>query len=287
MMEVKSAKELTTAKGLSYVVRAVVAIHGESDHYSYSTNTAEFPIPGTDGTPGKITSYGDGMIEWQQDYESSVKALTGQTVSVPLFMSQISGWNDLRYSRVAQMQLDAHIRAPGKVVLVGPAYQLATDPEDCRHFLGDGQRQLGEYFAKAYSRVVFEGRRWEPVRPKAVTRQGAVITVTFHVPAQPLVFDNALVAPVEHLGFDFEDETGAAPAITNVALSGPDSVTITLASEPVGTQMRLLYAQNQVPLTCIGTPQGARGNLRDSDTTPSRGGYPLYNWSVHFDVAVP
>jgi hypothetical protein len=44
---------------------------------------------------------------------------------------------------------------------------------------------------------------------------------------------------------------------------------------------------NQVKNTCIGTPQGARGNLRDSDDTPSRSGSPLYNWAVRFDVAVP
>ena len=45
--------------------------------------------------------------------------------------------------------------------------------------------------------------------------------------------------------------------------------------------------QNQTPSTCIGTPSGARGNLRDSDKTPSQHGFPLYNWSVHFDVEVP
>jgi len=28
-------------------------------------------------------------------------------------------------------------------------------------------------------------------------------------------------------------------------------------------------------------------NLRDSDATPSRHGYPLFNWAVHFDEPVP
>lgn len=34
---------------------------------------------------------------------------------------------------------------------------------------------------------------------------------------------------------------------------------------------------------------GARGNLRDSDVTPSRydAGAPLYNWGVIYDVPVP
>ena len=32
---------------------------------------------------------------------------------------------------------------------------------------------------------------------------------------------------------------------------------------------------------------GARGNLHDSDKTPSRYGNDLFNWCVHFDEAVP
>jgi hypothetical protein len=31
---------------------------------------------------------------------------------------------------------------------------------------------------------------------------------------------------------------------------------------------------------------GPRGNLRDSDTSPSQYGYELFNWAVHFDVPV-
>ena len=58
--------------------------------------------------------------------------------------------------------------------------------------------------------------------------------------------------------------------------------------------MRLRYAQNQDvnPATrCIGPGTvyggGARGNVRDSDATPSRYGYDLWNWGANFDFAVP
>jgi len=287
MLEVSAAKELAAAAGKSYVVRAVVAIHGESDHYSYTAGSEEFPMPGTDGTPGKIQSYADALVEWQADYETSVKAITGQSQAVPLFISQISGWNDAPYSKVAQFQLDAHVRAPGKVVLVGPSYHLPTDQNDCRHFTNHGERRLGEYFAKVYARVIFEGRPWEPLRPTEVTRDGAVITVRFHVPVPPLVIDTERVAEVASYGFTYTDGSGAPPAITNVAVTGPDTVKITLGSVPTAEGKHLMYAQNQVPLTCIGTPNGARGNLRDSDATPSQHGYDLHNWAVNFDVPVP
>jgi hypothetical protein len=285
MMEVSAAKNLASAAQKSYVVRAVAAIHGESDHYAYDTGTQEFPMDGTDGTPGKIQNYADGMIEWQADYESSVKAITGQTLPVPLFISQLSGWNDTEYSKVAQFQLDAHVRAPGKVILIGPAYALPI-ADDCLHFTNHGERHLGEYFAKAYARVVFEGKPWEPLRPKAVTREGALITVRFFVPVPPLAIDTDRVAAAPNLGFSYADASAAPPAITNVALTGPDTVAITLASIPTGDQRRLTYAQNQIPNTCIG-PTGARGNLRDSDGTPSKNAYELFNWAVRFAVDVP
>jgi hypothetical protein len=287
MKEVTSAKTLAAAANKTYVVRAVASIHGESDHYSYTDGSQEYPIAGSDGTPGKITSYADALLEWQQDYETSVKAITGQTQPVPMLVSQISGWNDTQYSKVAQFQLDAHVRAPQKVVLIGPSYQFTADQSDCRHFTNQDERRLGEYFAKVYARVVLEGKPWEPVRPKTVTRNGAVITVVFHVPTPPLALDTVRVAEAASYGFTFADGSGAPPAISTVAVTAPDTVTITLASAPTGAGAHLMYAQNQTALTCIGSQHGARGNLRDSDATPSKHGYDLHNWSVHFDVPVP
>jgi hypothetical protein len=282
MMEVRDAKAIANAARQSYVVRAVLAIHGESDHYSYGVGLEEFPLDGTSGTPKTITSYADALLEWQSDYESSVREITKQSDPVPLFITQISGWNDVRYSRVAQFQLDAHIRAPGKVVLVAPGYPFPNAP-DCKHFTNEGERRLGEYVAKAYARTIIDGLPWEPVRPKDVKRDGAKVIVTFHVPAPPLVIDTERVAEAPSYGFDFTDAAGPVP-ITNVAVTGPDQVTVTLERATPG---HLTYAQNQTPLTCIGPMDGARGNLRDSDSTPSRHGYDLQNWAVHFDVTVP
>ena len=288
LREVKAAKQLATAAGRTYAVRAVTAIHGESDHYAYTGNRAEFPLPGTDGTPGTIADYADALVEWQHDYEVEIEAITGQKVGVPLFISQLSGWTDARTSRISQMQLEAHLRAPGKVILVTPAYPLSVR-EDCLHYDNHGQRRLGEYFAKAYARMVFSGVRWEPTRPIAVSRTGLVVTAKFHVPKPPLVIDTTHVTDPGSYGFDVVDGSGALLPVASVALRGADTVTITLAAPAPGA-IRLRYAQNQPPAACIGPglhhSGGARGNLRDSDDAPSRHGYDLWNWSVAFDVAV-
>jgi hypothetical protein len=294
MMEVESGKALSAAAGKTYVVRAVATIHGESDHYS---NLSEFPLKaspcGGDNCSavgdGTVKDYADALVEWQKDYEASIQAITKQKEPVPLFVIQISGWNDQATSKVAQQELDAHVKAPGKVLLVGPSYPIPLDQQDCLHFTNNGARQLGEYFAKAYARVVFEGKPWEPVRPTQVTRNGAVITVKYAVLRPPLVFDTTKVAAAANMGFTFSDDSGAPPAIAanGVSITAPDTIQITLASTPTGGQKRLRYAQNQQPGTCIGTPLGARGNVRDSDDTPSKNGYDLHDWGVAFDVSVP
>ena len=50
---------------------------------------------------------------------------------------------------------------------------------------------------------------------------------------------------------------------------------------------RIRYAHTGGVGQPAGPTTGARGNLRDSDATPSRHGYPLFNWAVHFDEPVP
>jgi hypothetical protein len=100
------------------------------------------------------------------------------------------------------------------------------------------------------------------------------------------VIDTEKVAAAPNHGFTFSDGSGG-PGIAKVELTGADTVKITLESEPTGTERRLQYAMNQDPGSCIGTPDGARGNIRDSDDTPSKHGYDLHNWAVNFDVDVP
>jgi hypothetical protein len=265
MMQVSDAMAIAKASGKTYAVRAVTSLHGESDEDAVAGSSA-------------------GMIAWQKDYEAGVTAITGQTLPVPLFMLQASSGSSHR-ARIATSQLDAHVQAPGKVVVVTPGYAIGY-ATDCVHYTNHQQRQIGEYFGKAYARVVLAGKRWEPLRPQRVTLQGNVVTAQFLVPKPPLVIDTELVKDPGHFGFEFFDDSAAPPAITNVAVVSPDTVAITLAAVPIGNDRRLRYALTARPTSCPGPGAGARGNLRDSDATASNYGYELYNWSVHFDEPV-
>lgn len=278
LREMKDAHRLATAAGRPYAVRAVTVVHGESDHYDQT-----LPLDGTDGTPGAIQTYADALVEWQRDYEDAVHAETGQKDTVPMLVSQMANWNDTEFSAIPFYQLEAHQRAPGKVVLVGATYMLPFGP-DCIHYTSQGERRLGEYFGKVYRSVVVEGRTWEPLRPAEVTRDGAVVTVRFHVPVPPLVIDTTQVSDPGAYGFEIFDDDGVF--IQSVDLAGDDAVAITLSGEPTGAP-HLRYALRATPQTCPGPRTGPRGNLRDSDATPSLTGADLANWAVAFDVNVP
>jgi hypothetical protein len=284
MKQVEDAKAIAAAKGKTYVVRAVTVVHGESDDYAWATGTQEVPLDGTDGTPGAINSYTDALLEWQRDYEAGVKTRSGQTLGVPMLISQFSGWNDFPRSHVTQMQFEAMMKSQYKVSIVTPGYILEWH-DDCRHYNNHGERHLGEYFAKAYNTIVVEGKKWAPVHPTNVTIAGSVITAKFYVPVPPLVLDTTRVTDPGNFGFEVADEAGNELAISKVELDGADTVKVTLANAPAG-KTKLRYAFKGTPHSCPGRFVGPRGNLRDSDATASQNGYELFNWGVHFEVPV-
>lgn len=267
--QVRAGLAIAKASNQSYVVRAVTNVHGETDHVNQST------------------TYAADLQTWQADVEADVKAITSQAEPVPMFVSQISSWTHYNWatSRIPSDVLAAHDARPGRIVVVGPKYHLPY--ADGVHLTNEGYRQLGEEYAKAYRRVVLEGKPWEPLRPRSVTRAGAVVTVAFHVPSPPLVLDTTRVTDPGANGFEFADDGPATPAITSVVLAGPETVRITLAAAPTAGGRRLRYAFTGIAGVAAGPTTGPRGNLRDSDGTVSRQGGRLYDWCVHFDVPVP
>ncbi len=270
MAQVTAGQTLSKAAGMTYVVRAVTNVHGESDHTS------------------KNTQYEQNLVEWQKDYETDVTAITGQKVPIPMLHTQMSSWT--KYGQATSVipaaQLTASVKSNGKIVMVGPKYFLAYAPDGV-HLSNAGYRRMGEYYAKAYRRVVLEGKAWEPLRPKTITRTANVIRVVFQVPSPPLAFDTTLVSAIANQGFEYTDASGTPPKITKVSLDGANAVKIELEAAPTAGGQRLRYAYTGVARAAAGPTSGPRGNLRDSDVTPSENNEPLYNWAVHFDEPIP
>lgn len=247
LAQIDEAIDLAAAAEETYGVRAIVLVHGEQD-----------------GNEGSLV-YDTYLAEWQRDYEADINALTGQTGALPMLQTQMSA---IAGSDIPLAQLRAHVAAPGRIILVGPKYHLPT--VDGSHLTNEGYRQLGEEYGKVYHRVINQRATWEPLRPRTVSRAGNVVSVVFHVPSPPLVFDTTLVAAVTDKGFEW---SGGGATITAVDIVSADTVEITLSDSTAGT---LTYAQGA----------DIAGNLRDSDSTDSLNGYDLFNWCCHFSEAV-
>jgi hypothetical protein len=269
LAQTKAAASIAATLGLTHVVRAVTVVHGEADHAAGNTG------------------YAKDLAQWQADYESDVTALTGQSGAVPLLQSQLSSWTAYgsETSLIPGAQLQATLSSGGRIVLVGPKYALPYI--DGVHLTNKGYRWLGELYGKVYQRVVLQGQPWSPLMPNKITRTGVEIRVSFVVPVPPLVLDTTLVKDPGNSGFSYVDDGPSAPTIASVALDGGSAVKITLSHLPGGKDRRLRYAFSGTKHAPAGPSTGPRGNLRDSDATPSRHGHPLYNWAVHFEVAVP
>jgi hypothetical protein len=249
---------------------AVFAVHGEGDRHN--------------------PDYGTNVRQWQIDYEADIRQITGYPLDVPMFHSQISSWTagggGTSQAVGPEKVLEESEANPTKTILICPKYFLPHALPVGIHLNNFAYRWLGEYYGKAYRRVVVEGGTWTPLKPASITRTGAVITARFDVPVPPLVLDTNRVSDPGNYGFEYWDESGSPPSITAVELTGPDTVQITLAAEPTGANPRLRYAYTGVPGQPAGPTTGPRGNLHDSDSEPSLWEDPLFNWCVHFDKPV-
>jgi hypothetical protein len=248
------------------VCDVVVLGHGETD--SQNANT----------------TYPAGLDTLQNDYDTDIKAITGQSEEVVLYCWQTAAYppgstaatGTDKSGNTALTYLDRAVNQPTKFSLIGSIFP-GWFRADGLHITAAWTQVMACYAAKQVWRRD-EGDD-APFRPLTAVRTAATIVVTFDVPAPPLVWRFDLYQPTTTgntgalLGFKFFDDSGAIPAVTAVAITGASEVTVTLASTPTGTQgsqeLRIAHSTSQNSGTG-GTP------LADSDdaTTPS-------------DIAVP
>jgi hypothetical protein len=272
LFEVKAIKRLAQEESKTYGVGAIIITHGERD----SGNT----------------NYANDLHTLWSDYNKDIKAITGQNQSIPLFTTQqhSSGTSGTSASMLAQWKVG--VDYPGDVICVGPNYQH-TYASDGIHMTAKGYEELGELYGKVYYEKVVLGRDWHPLQPKSVERNGRVITVNFHVPAPPLVWDTTLSGPNQSTltewknGKGFEVYTQSSKiAISSVEISG-NSVKITCANDLPTTGLKVGYA-----FTGGGTKRTNGtyrwGLLRDSDSYKGiMTGTMHPNFCVSFEMSVP
>lgn len=257
---VKAAKPQAIYKG-------VAIIHGEQDGINNNIN------------------YAANLTEWANDFNTDIKAITGNNANVPILFCQtataggynnIGGIEELTFPTPLQ-QLAAH-KSSNLLNLVCSKYHL--NYYDHSHLTNQGQVRLGEYYQKTMLAIA-NGGTWSPLAPSLFEVVGNSIVISFSGAVGALTFDETLVKPIANKGFSYRDDAGNT--ITDVTINASNQVVIALTG--VGDNAVIAYAyhngsggaSNQV------AGLGDRGNLRDSDLTTSKySGDKLYNWCVIF-----
>lgn len=272
LYEVAAIKRLASAAGKTYGVGAIVLTHGETD----SGNT----------------NYENQIYKLWSDYNQDIRAITGQTQQIPLLTNQQHSYPSNGTSVSTLYLWKAGVDYPGKIICTGPKYQYPYG-SDGVHLVSQGYRLLGEKCGQVYYERVVRGNDWQPLQPLRATVNGRVITVDFHVPVLPLVWDTTMPAPHQSLltewknGRGFEvTASGNRVTISSVAISG-SSVQITCANNLPASGVKVGYA-----FTSAGTKRDNGtyrwGLLRDSDPfVGSSTGVAQPNYCVSFEIPVP
>jgi lysophospholipase L1-like esterase len=270
MIETRAIARLAKAAGKTYGVGAIVVTHGETDAGN--------------------KDYENELHQLWSDYNADLRAITGQKRKIPMIVSQQNTCADRSPSTLAQWKIG--VDYPANFVCSGPKYQYPS-PEGL-HLTAKGYQLLGEKYGQVYFQKVILSKNWRPLEPIKVKRRRKIITVRYHVPVSPMVWDTSMEAPHASVaewkngkGFEVITSDGSRVTIASVAVSG-DQVVITCASDP-GPGARVSYAmiagEDRMQIPFPGSPRW--GLLRDSDPfigAVTRQAQP--NYAVAFELTV-
>jgi hypothetical protein len=271
MIETKAITRLAKAAGKTYGVGAIIVTHGECDAGN--------------------ANYENDLFKLWSDFNTDLAAITGQKQNVLMIVSQQNAVNDRSASTLAQWKVGVDHAAD--IVCSGPKYQYPS--REGIHLTVDGYQQLGEKYGQIYYQRVVLGNNWQPLQPTNVERNGAVITIHYHVPVPPLVWDSSYQAPHQSIsewkqgkGFEVTTAGRSRVEIVSAAISG-DAVVITCASDP-GANARVGYAMigERARMTAPFAGTFRWGLLRDSD--PFEGAVTKTaqpNYGVAFEMPAP
>jgi len=275
LAQVERAQEVAEEQGLSYKVAAIVWVQGESDNSN--------------------TNYANSFSTMVNDYNTCIKAITGQVDDVFFFSDSITyNYSFAGKSEIlpvdTQLQL-AHedlgtISNEGRVYSIGPRYPY----HPATHYAPQSVVAKGEVIAEVIERVLFRRRPWEPVSLKSTTiHRSNAIDCQFNVPVPPLQWGitesnstGQILNDSFSLNYGFEVKNAAGVNIlTEVSLISPSKVRLQCSESPIGGT--LAYG-NRV----LSSGSYLRGNLCDSHEYSSLvlddegDSYDTRNWGMPF-----
>lgn len=269
--QVQAAYNVSQAKGKTYSVWSLAWTQGERDYYDDTTQAA----------------YLAALLKLNTDFTADVKAITGQSFAPQFIMYQTAAqrWYERNEMTIALAQLQA-ANDVENIVMACPIYNLPHGG-DFLHLTNNSSEQLGRYYAKALDYYVKTGKKWQPLQPVNIVKQGKIIDIEFN--KSGLVIDTTLVTATHNKGFDLWSGSTLLDTIVSVTVSDSNRVRIVLSAIPVAGA-KLSYGKGRTgDPAASGNTTGARGNLRDNEgvidnyTDSSGVTRFMHNWSVMFE----
>lgn len=256
---VQAQYDLSVADGKTYAMQSVAWMQGEAD--------------AANGVSRDV--YKAAMVQLQQQIDSDVKAITGQTEDVIMLSYQTRAFGTIEQRKeIALAQWEAARESNGMIVVAGPVYQLEISAQ---HLTNVGSQRFGRTLGRAFKQIVVDEVAPDTLNPKSCTAVGTALTMRFDVPTLPLIFDTVEIAALTDMGFHVFDDTGDL-TLSSIAIDG-STVTMTV-NRTLGANPKIAYA------TKYGAPSG---NLRDSSGRPvtiNGTEYGQQHWSPTFELPV-
>jgi hypothetical protein len=281
LYEIRAIARLVALMGLTYGVGGLLLTHGESD----STNL----------------QYGADILQLAQDFQGDVRAILGQAVPVPLYLSQQNSFPfqvaGPGVNISSRLQLAAGFTNPRQTVFALPKYQYPYGSDNV-HLINIGYIGYGEKLAINVDR--YEQGKWQgTLQPVSFTRAGAVVTIGCNVPYPPMVFDSGHTGPHQSgtyaawalgNGLEARDDAGLI-TINSVAIVS-NTLVVTMARTPTTNLIISNADTGEPPIAGAGFAVGQGGRcslIRDSDPAVGRSaqsGNVYANWLPEFVQAV-
>lgn len=240
---VRCAKAIAEQNGWNYEVVGVTVVHGEADSSGGTTEN----------------QYKTYLNTWQSDFDTDIKAITGQTRTVKLYVSQTasSSFYNMNESPIPNAVFLASVENPN-IKMVGPQYwfNYATLGP---HMTPESYRKLGEYYGFTIARD-FLNTTDVNVYPVKSVLDGTTLTITFNCHDSLTKAGDGWVAQRSDGkdGFTMSDGT----VINSVTLSGK-TVVLYLNSVPAqNAHVEYAYRVLNDEKGKIGHHEGVRGKIR-------------------------
>lgn len=278
------------SKGSVYYTNSITAVtsaKAECDRLGYG-----YEVPFVDWIQGEndraaVAGYYTGqLLQLQSDYDTDIKAASGQSKDIKILLDQISNWTayNLTTSFVPFEQLQAALDYPSRFVCAGPKYWLQTNSDDGIHLSGENYTRLAAMHARP-AEALINGYTWLPTHALSAVRDGTRVLVKFHCPVFPLVIDTGLVSDPENLGLRWIDDASSA-LITGVKVYSFDTLEVTLSTAPTGENPKIGIADIGTSGAYGGPLTGPRACIRDSQQDLDPYGGHVYNWACHQQIQV-